>query len=137
MIGVVIISHGQLAIELLHSAQMIIGPLAKAVGISIDRQMSLETAREQLLAAIDTVGTDDEGVMILTDLFGGTPTNVSVELLETGRVEIVTGVNLPMVLKCAGGREGKTLGELADFLKEYAKDAIIRPADLLRKIDRT
>lgn len=135
MIGVVIISHGNLAVELLHSAQLIIGPLEKAVGISVDRQMSLETARDHLLTAVDDVGTDHDGVIILTDLFGGTPTNVSVELLQTGTVDIVTGVNLPMVLKCVGARQGKRLAELADFLKEYAKDAIIRPADLLQKTD--
>jgi len=135
MIGVVITSHGGLAIELLHSAQMIIGPIEKAVGISIDRQMSLETARDQLLKAVAEVGTDHDGVIILTDLFGGTPTNVAVELLQTGSADIVTGVNLPMVLKCAGGRQGKSLRELADFLKEYARDAIIRPADLLQKTD--
>lgn len=135
MIGLVVISHGRLAAELILSAEMIIGPLEKVESISVDRQMSPDSAREQLQKAVTAVGQDNDGVMILTDLFGGTPTNLSVELLSGGQVEIVTGVNLPMVLKCVSGRLSKDLCELADFLKDYGKEAIIRPAELLRQTD--
>jgi PTS system mannose-specific IIA component len=132
MIGLVIISHGRLAAELLLSAEMIIGPLEKTASVNIDRQMSPDTAEKELRAAVTITGADQDGVIILTDLFGGTPTNLSVEFLAGGQVEIVTGVNLPMVLKCASGRLSKGLSELASFLKDYARDAIICPSELLR-----
>ncbi len=132
MIGLVIISHGRLAAELVLSAEMIIGPLEKTASVNIDRQMSPDAAVKELRAAVAAAGVDEDGVIILTDLFGGTPTNLSVEFLSSGQVEIITGVNLPMVLKCASGRLNKGLSELASFLKDYAKEAIIRPSELLR-----
>ncbi len=135
MIGLVVISHGRLAAELLHSAEMIIGPMDRVESVNIDRFMAPDTASKQLHDAVVAVGTDAEGVIILTDLFGGTPTNLSAELLPGGQVEIITGVNLPMILKFVSGRLTKELAELAVFLKDYGKDAIVRPSELLGKTD--
>ena len=135
MIGLVVISHGRLAAELILSAEMIIGPMDKVRSVNIDRQTSPDTAGKQLHTAVAAVGDDHDGVIILTDLFGGTPTNLSVELLHRGQIEIVTGVNLPMVLKFASARLTKGVVELSAFLKNYGKDSIICPSELLKQTD--
>ncbi|WP_036682648.1 PTS sugar transporter subunit IIA [Pelobacter seleniigenes] len=137
MIGIVVISHAGLAAELVQAAELILGPLDKVKAISINRSMSVDNAKAELQQAIDQVGIDGQGVMILSDLFGGTPTNISAEFLAPGAIEILTGVNLPMLIKCAGARNELVLEDLAGRLKEYARDAIIRPMELLRNIDRT
>lgn len=132
MIGIVIVTHARLAVELRRAAELILGPLAALETVSIDRDMALEQAKKQLAQAIDEVGQDGDGVIILTDLFGGTPTNISVNFLEIGRIEILTGVNLPMLIKCVSARSGSSLCQLTAYLKVYAQDAIMRPADLLK-----
>ena len=131
MIGIVVVTHAGLADEILHAAELILGPLPGVEAVSIDHEMSLEVAKEQLQQAVALVEKDGDGVIILTDLFGGTPTNISAELLQEGKVEILTGVNLPMLIKGAGSRTNQTLDGLAVLLKEYGKNAIIRPSELL------
>ena len=132
MIGLVIITHGQLAAECLRSAEMIIGPIADCRAISIDRSCSVDDATACLTQALSEVGADEEGVLILTDMFGGTPTNIAADFLASGRVDILTGLNLPMLIKAASARSQKDLNRLADFLREYGQQAILRPADLLK-----
>jgi PTS system mannose-specific IIA component len=132
MIGIVIVTHSALAAELRDAAELILGRLSAVETVSIDREMSVDIAKEQLKKAIAQVGEDGDGVIVLTDLFGGTPTNISAEFLEKDRVEILTGVNLPMLIKCVGARSGNGLEDLATLLKDYARDAIIRPAELLQ-----
>ena len=134
MIGVVVVTHSGLAAELVRSAEMILGPLAGVESVSVDRGMSVETAKEKLSQAINRMGRDGDGVLIMTDLFGGTPTNISAEFLAEGSVEILTGVNLPMLIKCVTARSGETLPGLAALLEEYARNAIVRPSDLLRSV---
>ncbi len=132
MIGIVVVTHARLADELLQAAELILGPLKGVEAVSIDREMSLEVAKKRLHQAVLLVGKDGDGSIILTDLFGGTPTNISAEFLQEGVVEILTGVNLPMLIKGAGARLNQDLDGLATLLKDYAKNAIIRPSDLLR-----
>ncbi|MCD6188064.1 MAG: PTS system fructose subfamily IIA component [Desulfuromusa sp.] len=132
MIGIVVVTHAGLADELLQAAELILGPLKGVEAVSIDREMSLEVAKKRLHQAVVLVGKDGDGTIILTDLFGGTPTNISAEFLQEGVVEILTGVNLPMLIKGAGARINQDLDGLATLLKDYAKNAIIRPSDLLR-----
>ena len=132
MIGIVIVTHAGLADEIRYAAELILGPQSGVEAVSIDRDMSVEVAKEKLHQAVDLVGKDGDGTMILTDLFGGTPTNISVELLQEGVVEIVTGVNLPMLIKGISARVNQNLDELAALLKDYGKEAIIRPVELLR-----
>ena len=132
MIGVVVVTHSGLARELLQATEMILGPLTAVKTVSIDCDMSVEAAKDELQLAIDLVGNDGDGVIILTDLFGGTPTNISVEFIQEGSIEILTGVNLPMLIKCAGARAGQSVDSLASLLKDYARNSIIRPSDLLR-----
>ena len=131
MIGIVTVTHAGLARELLHAAELIIGPMELVEAVSIDRGMSIETAQEQLQQVVGLIGADGDGVLILTDLFGGTPTNISAELLCPGAVEIITGVNLPMLIKSISARANMDLGGLTGLLKEYGRSAIMRPAELL------
>src|SRR5437763_9440021 len=103
MIGVVVVTHGQLAIELVNAAEMIVGDLPQLAAVSIGWHDDVNDAREDIARAIERVKTD-AGVLLLTDMFGGTPSNLAITFLETDRVEVVTGVNLPMLLKLASLR---------------------------------
>ena len=132
MIGIVVVTHAGIADELVRAAELILGPLEAIAAVSISREMSVGTAKENLQNALRLVDKSNDGVMILTDLFGGTPTNISAEFLQEGAVEILTGVNLPMLVKAVGARLTHNLDELAVLLKDYAQNAIMRPAELLR-----
>ena len=133
MIGLVIATHAHLGEEFLHAAEMIIGPTAQARAVSIDMGDSVDAIRAGIAAAINEVGQDGEGVIILTDMFGGTPSNISLAFLEQERVEVVTGVNLPMVLKFFNSGEGLSLEELAVLLKACGEQGIFLPSGLLKK----
>src|SRR6266571_7145138 len=100
MIGVVVVTHGQLATELVNSAEMIVGDLPQFAAVSIGWHDDVNDAREDIVQAIDRV-RGDAGVLLLTDMFGGTPSNLGLTFLESGQVEVITGVNLPMLLKLA------------------------------------
>lgn len=133
MIGLVILTHGLMAGECLAAAEMIIGPVGACRAISIDRSCSVEVATRKLAEVLDELGGDGDGVLILTDMFGGTPTNIAAGFLAEGRVEILTGVNLPLLLKATSARREMALGELAAFLRDYGRQAIMRPAELLKQ----
>jgi PTS system mannose-specific IIA component len=111
MIGIVVVTHGQLAVELVHAARTIVGEIQGIAAVSIGWSDDVPSAREAIGKAVSAVGGTP--VLILTDMFGGTPTNVSLPFLSAG-VEIVTGVNLPMLIKLTGRREG----DLADVARE-------------------
>src|SRR3712207_5581761 len=98
MIGVVVVTHGQLANELVNAARTIVGELPQLVGVSIGWHDDPTAARQAIAEAIGRV-QGEQGVLILTDMFGGTPSNLGLTFLETNRVEIITGVNLPMLIK--------------------------------------
>lgn len=131
MIGIVIVTHARLASELLQAAELILGSLPLVEAVSIDRDMSVELVRNHLEQVISRIGADGEGVLIMTDLFGGTPTNISAEFLSPGKVEIITGVNLPMLIKATSARINAKLDGLVCLLLEYGKKAIMRPSELL------
>ncbi|MBN1957493.1 MAG: PTS system fructose subfamily IIA component [Desulfuromonadales bacterium] len=133
MVGIVIVTHAGLAHELKNAAEMILGPLEAVETISIDRESSVDHAKNALEKALNEVAENGDGAVILTDLFGGTPTNISAEFLRPGVVEIVTGVNLPMVIKCLGSRSQQEPGSLATLLKDYAQKAIMCPSELLKQ----
>jgi len=132
MIGIVVVTHARLAGELLQAAELILGPQTVLDSVSIGRDVSVDIAREKVENAVARVGSDGDGTLILTDLFGGTPTNISAEFLQEGVVEILTGVNLPMLIKGLSARSTLDLDGLAVLLKDYAKNAIMRPAELMR-----
>jgi PTS system mannose-specific IIA component len=118
MIGKLILTHGGLARELLAAAQVISGRLAGFEALSLDWNDTFEEAKAKVRAAIDRL-EDGQGVLILTDMYGGTPSNVAVTFLQTGKVEVLTGVNLPMVLRlaCQQTEEPTTLESMARWLQ--------------------
>jgi len=133
MIGLVIATHGKLGSELLASAQMIIGPVRNACAVSVTPEKSMEDIQGEISSALKTVGVDGQGVIIVTDMFGGTPANVGMTFLETGGVEILTGVNLPILLKFFNSQESLSLGELAGILKSYGQQSIALASDYLKQ----
>lgn len=132
MIGLVITTHGTLGQALLDACTMIIGPQQQVCTVSIERSRSPESAREELQAAVAMAGQDRDGVLIMADMFGGTPANLGAALLADGQVEVLCGVNLPMVLKFFSSREGRTLDELGPLLKGYGQQGILLVGELLQ-----
>jgi len=133
MIGLVIATHGSLGKELLNAAQMIIGPVINATSVSILHESGMEEIRDAISAAVAEVGGDGDGVIIATDMFGGTPANVSMTFLENQSVEVMTGINLPMVLKFFNSQESLSLGELAAILKSYGQQSIALASEYLKR----
>ncbi len=129
-IGGVVVSHGQVANELLAAAETVVGNLSHIRAVSIGWHDDVETAKNEISRAIKQV-SDGKGVLLLTDMFGGTPTNISAMFLEENEVEIVTGVNLPMVIKLASQNKEMTLIEMAKEVEEQGKQAIYRTSALL------
>ena len=131
MIGVVVATHGRLAEELLRTAEAIVGRLAQAVAVAVDASISMEDARTRLASAIREVDSGD-GVLILTDMFGGSPANLALSFLDA-KVEVVTGVNLPMVVKLSTAREeGPGLTALAEAIAAYGQKNVTLASALLR-----
>jgi len=133
MVGLVVATHGNLGTELLGSAQMIIGPVKNACAVSVTPDKSMEDIRSAIATAVDETGKDGHGVIIVTDMFGGTPANVGMTFLEPQRVEILTGVNLPMLLKFFNSQENIALDELAGILKSYGQKSIALASEYLKQ----
>lgn len=131
MIGVVVVTHGQLATELLNAAEMIVGDLPRFAAVSIGWHEDTQDARDEIAEAIRRV-RQDAGVLILTDMFGGTPSNLALTFLAEGHVEVITGVNLPMLIKLAGVTESADLRSAAREMREHGRNAIWVASDLLR-----
>jgi PTS system mannose-specific IIA component len=131
MIGVIVVTHGQLATELVNAAEAIVGDLPGFAAVSIGWHDDVEQARAEIGEAIARLAAD-QGVIVLTDMFGGTPSNLAMSLLEDGRVEVITGVNLPMLIKLANLREHEDLTAVARRVREDGRAAIWVASDLLR-----
>ena len=131
MIGVVVVTHGQLATELVNAAEMIVGDLPQFTAVSIGWHDEVNDAREDIVQAIERV-RGEEGVLLLTDMFGGTPSNLGMTFIEKHHVEVVTGVNLPMLIKLAGLRKSSDLLAVARQVRDDGRGAIWVASDLLR-----
>ena len=131
MIGVVVVTHGQLATELVNAAEMIVGDLPQFTAVSIGWHDDVNDAREDIAQAIGRV-RGDEGVLLLTDMFGGTPSNLGMTFLETDRLEVITGVNLPMLIKLANLKKSANLLAVAQDMRDHGRGAIWVASDLLR-----
>ena len=129
-IGGVIVSHGQLANELLAAAETVVGDISHVTAVSIGWHDDVEMAQDQVERAIASV-SDGAGVLVMTDMFGGTPTNIAAMFLKDDEVDIVTGVNLPMVLKLASNNKDLSLSELAREVESQGKQSIYRTGALL------
>lgn len=129
-IGAVIVSHGQLANELLSAAELVVGELSHIRAVSIGWHDDVGAAKEEISRAIASVSSG-AGVLLLTDMFGGTPTNIAATFLADDDVEVVTGVNLPMVLKVASASSGLSLSEFAREVEDQGKESITMASTLL------
>jgi PTS system mannose-specific IIA component len=126
----VIVTHGQLASELLAAAEMIIGPISHIAAVSIGWHDDVDAARDEVQRAITRV-SQGGGVLLLTDMFGGTPTNIASMFLEEGVIEVVTGVNLPMVIKPATSTAEDSLTEIARKICDQGRQGIYLAGALL------
>ncbi len=129
-VGGVIVSHGRLANELLSAAEQVVGDLPHIKAVSIGWHDDVEAARAEVERAIETV-SEGCGVVLMTDMFGGTPTNISAMFIKTGEIEVITGVNLPMVIKLATQNSETTLTEMAAAVEAQGKEAIYMAGELL------
>jgi PTS system mannose-specific IIA component len=131
LVGAVVVTHGQLATELVNAAEMIVGDLPKVAAVSIGWHDDVDAAREQVERAIERV-RGEQGVLLLTDMFGGTPSNLAMTFLAADDVEVLTGVNLPMLIKLASLRRVPDLAAVARDLRDAGRTAIWVAADLVR-----
>lgn len=132
MVGIVVVTHCGIADEMLLALEQIVGETEGIESVSIDVTEPPEVIRERIRRSIRNVDKG-KGVLIFTDMFGGTPSNVSLSFLEKGKVEVVTGVNLPMLLKVATLRDEMGLEELASYIANYGKNNINVASKLLEK----
>src|SRR6266516_4177223 len=130
MIGGLIVTHGRLAIELLNAAEMIVGEIHHIAAVSLGWHDDVGTATGMIEKTLERVKSPD-GVLILTDMFGGTPTNIASTFLDQGKIEVVTGVNLPMLIKLAQMEEGQTLASAANLVREQGQSNIYIASQLL------
>ncbi|MCS6815788.1 MAG: PTS sugar transporter subunit IIA [Blastocatellia bacterium] len=135
LVGGVVITHGQLATELVNAAEMIIGEISHITAVSIGWHDDVEVARETIRQAIARVNSG-RGVLLLTDMFGGTPTNLAATFLGSEPVEIVTGVNLPMILKLADQDPNDDLLTVARKVKEQGQKNIYLASEILTPTKR-
>jgi len=133
MIGVVIVTHCRLAEELMAAARLVVGEeLKQFQPVSIGPTEGTEEIREKIIGAIRKVD-QGQGVLILTDMYGGTPSNISLSFLEERKIEVITGVNLPMLLKLATHPNDMDIEKLAVFITEYGQRNINLASEVLKK----
>jgi len=131
MVGVVIVSHENLAKDLVSVTKNIVGHLNNIEAVATDPDKDPELIKQSIADAIEKVNEGD-GVLILTDAFGGTPANVSLSFLKEDEVEVLAGVNLPMLLKLATHRKEEKLKDLAKFIQNYGQKNIILASEILK-----
>ena len=129
-IGGVIVSHGHLANELLAAAETIVGVVSHITAVSIGWHDDVDAARQEVERAIKRVN-QGAGVLLMTDMFGGTPTNIAAMFLKDSVIEVVTGVNLPMVIKLASQTGGDNLADISQVILKQGRDGIYRAGELL------
>lgn len=120
MIGLVIVTHGSLATELRKAAEHVVGPMQSMGTVCIGPDDDLEHARDAIRTAVSDAD-DGNGVILLTDMFGGTPSNLAISLLNEGKIEVLAGANLPMLIKLSEARETASLSEAAQIAKEAGR----------------
>jgi len=132
MIGIVIVTHCNLGQEVIRSAEFITGKFRQARAVSLNPEDQEGALRGRIAEAIEKVDTGG-GVILLTDMFGGTPSNICLSFLTDGKVEVVTRVNLPMLLGLISKREGESLNQVAREIKDYGLRSIALAGEILKK----
>ncbi|MDH4227469.1 MAG: PTS sugar transporter subunit IIA [Deltaproteobacteria bacterium] len=130
MIGAVIVTHGTLAEALLESARTIVESAENVAAIGVKGDESFDELKAKISLAIKSVDSGS-GVMVFTDMFGGTPANIVLTLHEEGRIEVLTGVNLPLMIKFLTARKGRSLKEFSSALVEHGRKSIVLASGVL------
>ena len=131
MIGTVVVSHGDIGIEMVKVARSIVREASPMIGVSLQHDEDVNLIRQKIQSAINEVDRQG-GILLLSDMFGGTPSNLCLSFLEEGKVEVITGVNLPMLIKLASYREDKPLTEVAAFIRNYGQKNIALAGEVLK-----
>ncbi len=131
MIGLVVVTHAGLAGELLKAAAMITGELERCEAVELHPGDPPDQLMGRIAQSLDRVGAD--GALIMTDMFGGTPSNTGMSFLKEGQVEVVTGVNLPLIVEFLSRRGRMSLDELAASLQRSGRESIIVAGEFLKK----
>ena len=130
MIGLILVTHGQLAQEFVSAMEHVVGPQAAIESVCIGPQDDAQGRREEISEKIAEVD-QGQGVIILTDLFGGTPSNLAISLLEEGRVEVIAGINLPMLIRLAGARKSMNVVEAVNAAQTAGRNYITVASEFL------
>jgi PTS system mannose-specific IIA component len=130
MIGLVLVTHGRLAAEFVAAMEHVVGPQAQCLSVCIEANDDMEERRADIARAAAEVDKGD-GVILLTDMFGGTPSNLAISLLGRPNLEVIAGVNLPMLIKLASVRKARTVGEAVDLAQEAGRKYISVASRLL------
>ena len=130
LVGGVVVTHGNLAAELVSAAETIVGDIRHITAVSIGWHDEVDTAREEIGKAIKRVDTG-AGVLVMTDMFGGTPTNLACTFLGEAPIEVVTGVNLPMIIKLAEQQGGESLSQVARKVRDQGQKNVYLASEVL------
>ncbi len=130
MIGLILVTHGRLAEEFVSAMEHVVGPQTAVATICIGPADDMEKRRREIATAIKDVDSGT-GAIILTDLFGGTPSNLAISLLETGRVEVIAGINLPMLIRLAGARKTMDVTDAVKAARDAGKSYITIASEFL------
>lgn len=130
MIGLILVTHGRLADQFVEAMEHVVGAQSDIATVCIGPNDDMERRRADIAKAIKSVDTG-AGVIVLTDLFGGTPSNLAISLLEAGRVEVIAGINLPMLIRLAGARKSMNVVDAVEAAQEAGRNYITVASDLL------
>jgi PTS system mannose-specific IIA component len=130
MIGMILVTHGRLAEEFVHAMEHVVGEQADVATVCIGPNDDMEARRREIASAIKRVDTG-AGAVILTDLFGGTPSNLAISLLKTGKTEVIAGINLPMLIRLAGARKSMELPAAVAAARDAGRNYITIASEFL------
>jgi PTS system mannose-specific IIA component len=130
MIGMILVTHGQLAEEFVHAMEHVVGAQADIATVCIGPHDDMELRRKEIAKAIKRVESGS-GVIILTDLFGGTPSNLAISLLKPGKTEVIAGINLPMLIRLSGARKDMPLAAAAKAARDAGRNYITIASEFL------
>tara|TARA_R110000772_G_scaffold61838_19_gene139176 strand:- start:1827 stop:2231 length:405 start_codon:yes stop_codon:yes gene_type:complete len=130
MIGLVLVTHGRLAVEFITAMEHVVGPQKAILSVCIGPHDDMEERREEIASSIEKV-QDGSGVIVLTDLFGGTPSNLAISLMDKGKVEVIAGVNLPMLIRLDGARKCMDVTDAVAAAKEAGQKYISVASEIL------
>lgn len=132
MVGTVVVTHGKIGEEMVRATFSILKEERPMIGVCLEQSEAVDLMRRKIQAAIEKVDQGN-GILLLSDMFGGTPSNLCLSFLKEREIEVVTGVNLPMLIKLASFAELKPLQEVAEFIKSYGQKNITRATEVLQK----